>query len=303
MRLVFVHGIAQEHKKWEVLLGEWNTALQRGLDLAKKDLPRAVPAGIAYYGDELFDRTAEIDAAEAAGIRKMGDPTTKLEGEKLVFYAEVLQEMAKRAKVSTAKLTVADGKPIQRGIQNADWVLALARRVNGIGLVSDWTVDTFTRDVWVYLNYFTVQGPVDEIVNAMIPTDEPCVLVSHSLGTVVCYNVLLARKSRANIVSWVTLGSPLGMKSVYTRVPRHHARVISRAAPKGVANWYNARDRKDLVALYPVPADHFPGNPVVINADHVVNKTGNRHGIEGYLADAKVAGHIADAVHASQSKA
>lgn len=299
MKLVFVHGIAQEHKKPHALLGEWNKALQRGLKLAEKSLPPSVQPSLAYYGDELFDRTAEIDAAEAAGIRKMGDPSTKVESEKLAFYAEVLREMAKRAKVPTAKLATSRGRPIPRGIQNAEWVLALARRVNQLRLVSDWTVDMFTRDVWVYLNYFTVQRPVDEIVEAEIPTEEPCVVVSHSLGTVVCYNVLQARKSRANIKSWVTLGSPLGMNSVYTRLPRHYSRVIPRAAPKGVAAWYNARDRKDLVALYPVPADKFAGEPVVTNANHVVNKTGNRHGIEGYLADAKVAGHIAMAVGAT----
>lgn len=161
--------------------------------------------------------------------------------------------------------------------------------------MANWTLDTFTRDVWVYLRHFTVQQPVDEIVEANIPMVEPCIVVSHSLGTVVAYNVLMARDSRVNVKAWITLGSPLGIEAVYSRVPRHYARVTARSAPAGVGGWYNARDPEDIVALHPIPKNSFSGSPTVINSSHVVNETSNEHGIEGYLTDGKVAAYIAQA--------
>lgn len=297
MKIVFVHGIAQEHKDPDALHEQWDVALSKGLLISGAQLPAGVTTEFAYYGDVLFEKTGEIDAADAAGVLKRGE-SNEGSPEAIQFYAEFLTDVAKTKKVSTKNLATKSGEPIERGIQNWRFVLALARRLNQVGAIADWTIDTFTRDVWVYLRHFTVQIPVDKIVDKAIPTVEPCVVVSHSLGTVVAYNVLMAREARANVKAWLTLGSPLGISAVISRIPRHHSKVIPRSAPTGVGSWYSARDPDDIVALHPIPRDSFAGLPAVINANHVVNDTPNEHGIEGYLSDGKVAEFIARAAAA-----
>ena len=234
MKVIYVHGIAQEGKNPAELKKEWDAALMDGFKASGlKEWPAGIETVLAYYGNMLAEKTAEIDKGEAMGLIKRGT-TESEDAQKAEFYAEMLTEMAKSRGVSTEGLTAEDGKPVERGIQNWPFVLALARRLSEVDAVADWTIDTFTRDVWVYLRYFTVQQPIDEIVDQKIPTAEPCVVVSHSLGTVVAYNVLMAREPRNNVVAWFTLGSPLGTEAVLKRIPRHFAKVIPRSAPYGV---------------------------------------------------------------------
>jgi hypothetical protein len=61
-----------------------------------------------------------------------------------------------------------------------------------------------------------------------------------------------------------------------------------------VDGWYNAFDKRDVVALYPLDAANFPVVPAVENNATVKNHTANRHGIDGYLDDANVAKRILD---------
>jgi hypothetical protein len=62
--------------------------------------------------------------------------------------------------------------------------------------------------------------------------------------------------------------------------------------------WFNALDHRDIVALYPLDADHFGVEPAIENKTDVENHTDNRHGISGYLDDEVVARRIFDALTA-----
>ena len=55
-------------------------------------------------------------------------------------------------------------------------------------------------------------------------------------------------------------------------------------------------DERDVVALYPLDAGHFPLDPEITNKRDVDNPTANRHGISGYLSDQEVAKALFDAV-------
>ena len=66
--------------------------------------------------------------------------------------------------------------------------------------------------------------------------------------------------------------------------------------PGGVAGWYNAFDRHDVVALYPLDTENFGIPPPIENYSLVQNHTDNKHGIDGYLDDAAVAKRIANAL-------
>jgi hypothetical protein len=94
------------------------------------------------------------------------------------------------------------------------------------------------------------------------------------------------------VPQYVTLGSPLA-------VTRIRQAILPPRWPACVGAWYNARDERDVVALYPLSAEHFrvgDDAPGIVENSRVRNGTDNRHGISGYLSDADVAKVIHDAL-------
>jgi hypothetical protein len=130
----------------------------------------------------------------------------------------------------------------------------------------------------------------DGVRSAFSPASET-VVVAHSLGTVVAYNVLRrdGAELHLKVPLFVTLGSPLAISVV-----KKALRPI--AHPRCVGRWFNAMDDRDVVALFPLTADHFEVDPAIENKVDVDNPTQNRHGISGYLGDPEVARRIYEAV-------
>jgi pimeloyl-ACP methyl ester carboxylesterase len=146
-------------------------------------------------------------------------------------------------------------------------------------------IDAFTRDVYVYLTYAGVRAQIDQVIAAALG-DEPCVVLAHSLGSVVAYNVLRARLATPRYPRLVTVGSPLGIRAIKQQL------ATPLVSPPCVSHWFNAYDDRDVVALVPLDAQRFNVTPPIENKGDVLNFTENRHGIEGYLADPLVAQRI-----------
>lgn len=114
-------------------------------------------------------------------------------------------------------------------------------------------------------------------------------LISHSLGTVIAYNVLqkLAAQRTTQDISidrWITLGSPLGLTSVKAQLKR--SLQGSLAVPENVSAWHNYSDKRDIVCIDGDLADDFAKNNsgVRVRDFQVVNAyPGNPHKSYGYL--------------------
>jgi pimeloyl-ACP methyl ester carboxylesterase len=135
-------------------------------------------------------------------------------------------------------------------------------------------------------------GPVRRAINKIVAeklTNEPTVVIGHSLGTVVAYDVLRQHAGNA-VPRYVTVGSPLGIRAIRRRLE------APLTMPTGVEDWYNARDQRDVVALYPLDKTNFDITPAIRNFSRVDNHTDNRHGIAGYLDDVQVAKEIRNAM-------
>jgi hypothetical protein len=128
---------------------------------------------------------------------------------------------------------------------------------------------------------------IDSGVRAAVTPGVGTVVVGHSLGSVVSYD-LLRRDGPAlgwRVPLYVTVGSPLGVGAI--------RRLLTPVAhPSCAGRWLNAADHRDIVALHPLDPTHFSVDPAVENTQHVVNTTPNRHGISGYLSDPVVARRI-----------
>lgn len=284
--LVFVHGRAQQGKDALALKNEWIMSLKAGL--AKSGLKLPIDEDqirFPYYGDTLDQMANGASADAAAKIVVRG---LHLSADEEAFFKDYFAELLKAANVSDAVVDeTLRGPPLDRGPLNWGWVQAILSVLDkSVPFASGTSVALFTNDVYQYLHRAELREVMDAGVRSAFVPDSEAVVVSHSLGTVVAYNVLGKQSHpRLKVPLFMTLGSPLAVKAVKNKLQEV-------AHPAVVDRWVNAMDERDVVSLFPLDSNHFNVFPEIKNLTHVDNFTENRHGISGYLSDEKVASLI-----------
>lgn len=296
-QLVLVHGRAQEQKDSIALKAEWLEALEEGLAKSNLTLPIAEKdVRFPFYGDTLYDLVDGKSADEAAEIVVRGEDSD--EGEKR-FTRALLEEIRQKAGITDAQLAeVAGQEVVNRGPLNWEWSQGILKAIDRfVPHGSGTSIALFTHDVYQYLKNQGIRETIDTGVSAAITPGVETVVVAHSLGTVVTYNLL---RQQGHVRGWkvpllVTVGSPLAVSEIRKTLKGF----ASTRCPECVSKWFNAMDERDVVALYPLEPGRFPlepANPAIENKRDVRNKTRNRHGIAGYLDDREVAKRIHDAL-------
>jgi hypothetical protein len=263
------------------LLKEWRGAWMQGL--AGTDLSSASITDIKlpFYGDVLDHFVSASRGGLVETVRARGEITD----DELVFKFQVLEEIAQKEGISPIEINKHyTGDARERGPLNWEWVQAILRALDQTPLGAT-SIDQFTHDVYLYLRAPGVRAAINAIVAADLQSG-PRVVVGHSLGSIVAYNVLRAASQALDVRRYVTVGSPLGVRAVQNLLD------LPLEMPACVDDWFNAMDARDVVALRPLDETVFPIAPPIRNKTTVRNRTDNRHGIVGYLDDTDVAREI-----------
>jgi hypothetical protein len=144
-------------------------------------------------------------------------------------------------------------------------------------------VGKFASDAVDYL-----YGPYTEAMRAPVraaflepPT--PRVIVAHSLGSVIAYDVLSEPAlADLQVDLLVTLGSPLGIGNIQNRLRDGAGR--PNPVPTQLSAWDNFADRFDPVALDATLHDDFRPPEDFAHDEAVDNQARNNHDMPGYLA-------------------
>lgn len=283
MRLVLVHGIAQQGKDPSELKRVWLEALDVGLAKAGLGSIRHHEVILPFYGDKLAELTALLETPGPVEWQTKGMTATPLFNR---TELEILQEILATQLTSTVNRQGVTTK----GLQNAPLVLALARAADSTPFGAQFLA-RFAKDVSAYLTHQRVTQKINEIVQPAIGT-ERCVVVGHSLGSVVAFRILREMGRAANVERFITLGSPLGLNTIRTLITPPALQT-----PVGVKSWTNAFDPADAVSLHPLDPSTWNVNPAIVNIPDIDNHTSNRHGISGYLDDGKVAAAVHEALN------
>lgn len=286
-RIVFIHGRSQQGLDQQELKTTWIETLKEGAALDGRSIPETVNFVFPYYGDTLDQITQEFEVPITEDIQTRG---SAVDFGFLEFQAQVAEDLRKAAGISETEVDLEYGNNVKpRGPQNWEWVQAILRTLDkhAEGLVQS-VLETFMRDVYLYTRFPGVSQAIDRIVIKEL-NREPAIVIGHSLGSVVAYNILQTQADSLNVPLFVTVGSPLAIRSI-----RDQYRPISN--PRPVRSWFNAYDKRDVVALYPLDEKNFRIAPAITNFDGVRNQTDNRHGIVGYLNDKQVAARVLDAL-------
>ena len=131
-------------------------------------------------------------------------------------------------------------------------------------------------------------------------------LIAHSMGSIIAYDVLTQAASDAAIDTFVTIGSPLGLPIIKSRIVAERKKDCpSRGAlrtPENIgSHWYNLSDLRDKIAINYILGDDYQENaghisPVdkIVTNDYVFGDQKNPHKSYGYLRTAEMAEIISE---------
>jgi len=143
-------------------------------------------------------------------------------------------------------------------------------------------VGKFASDVIDYLYGPWTEAMRAPVRQALLKSPHPKVIVAHSLGTIVLYDVLSEPAFAGFAIDLlVTVGCPLGIGNVQQRLRDGAGR--PNPVPKPLHAWSNFADRFDPVALEATLRDEFdPPRDFAVDAS-VNNAARNNHDLPGYL--------------------
>ena len=250
-----------------------NLSLEPGAELAPAD---PVPTAPQTTDALILEMAAEL--GYAPGRDAMGDPDDAELGQAWEGYR------------TGAELELG---PILRPRLLRNALQYIARKTGAPQLL----IERFLTDVGYYLDVprmrDLVLGIVADDVRKAADQHGSVVVVSHSLGSVVGYDVFDTLAGEVDVPLLVTSGSPLGFPVITGALrPSGAAKRAAPAAKGGPVPWLNAYDVQDFVALVHPLNKYFGEAP----RDERTHNASDPHSIQDYLSDPDVARPIGRAL-------
>jgi pimeloyl-ACP methyl ester carboxylesterase len=276
-RIVAVHGIGQDMKGEESLQKEWLPALRDGVRRAGRRLPPGADLACAFFGDVFRAGKALGFAWEPEDVN---DPWE--------------QELLRTWWDEAARVDSAVPPPGARGkartprfVQSALEALSRSKFFARIG---ERALIGRLKQVYSYFHDERVRSAAQAALVDSIETDTS-VLIGHSLGSVVAYEGLCAHPDWP-VRTFISLGSPLGLRNLIFDQLRPVPVGGKGAAPPGIVRWVNVADLGDVVAIPKELAPVFHGNIL----DENVHNGATAHDVLPYFTAAATGRALAAAL-------
>jgi pimeloyl-ACP methyl ester carboxylesterase len=240
--VVGVHGIGQQQGGRLQMVEPWQLALSDGVERARgRDFAKPT-LDIGYYGD-IFVKGLDVPGDGQSKAMKAED-LILFDEDTVSFFEEVQDDVVRAHDLVDVDVTQA-----KKGMRElpvpvarlAGWLETKFGVAGKLLFFGDLTqVRRYQRDDVLARN-------VQERVREALDEGHPKVLVGHSLGSIVAYEALCLIPDHG-VTTLVTLGSPLGLRSIREGLRQEATQVIP-GLPPGVSSWVNVYDQNDPVAL------------------------------------------------------
>jgi hypothetical protein len=238
-QVVVVHGIGQQTEGALTLHDKFFSALAEGVVRAGGSV-QPDDVVFASYGD-FFRQQAEVLSPV---------PYFDARDVEAGYESELLLALWQRAAEVDSHVVPPDEEVLARAPVWASRALAALSRSRFLAGVSDRLLIGNLKQVHRYFTDLELRPRIRSAVADAI-TNDTTVVVAHSLGSVVAYEVLCAVPGPAG-QSLVTLGSPLGLPNlIFDRLqpePRPRGNGVRGHWPGSVRAWTNIADAGDVVA-------------------------------------------------------
>jgi hypothetical protein len=230
--VVGIHGIAQQRSGPVRQLRLWSEAFERGLSYAGCPRSEAPTLAVPFYGS-LFregspylgedDEQEWTDAEVLLIVSALNELTEDISKDEMDLIEQTARSLGPPAFLPP---------PLLRGLAAVDRKWGTGRAFLLIGVL---------RQVNAYLFNDEAGDQVRQMVTNEIE-DDTRVLVGHSLGSVIAYDLLI-RGAATQITTLITLGSPLPLATV--RSALRAGRLVANDGP----SWFNVHDPWDVVTV------------------------------------------------------
>ena len=134
---------------------------------------------------------------------------------------------------------------------------------------------------------------VDQLKQDIANREEPHVVVSHSMGTVISYDCLKNVPDCPAISAYMTVGSPLGISEVHDNFKPDYNRRDAFPSAKVAGDWVNVYDRLDPVAFDARIKNDYQKDGVEVVIDQRVHNSGKwRHSSYKYYGQEAFCNHL-----------
>ncbi|GAA3686093.1 hypothetical protein GCM10023081_24340 [Arthrobacter ginkgonis] len=287
-RIVGIHGIGHQVSSGPQLAEEWWPAIVGGLEAAGRQEEAAglgrADVRVVFFGSLFREPSVRLAAASRGAP---GDPAGEAPVSDDGDEAELIREFYREAVWQDVSAERGTGRPTLAALGVQEMLARLLKSPTFADVAQSLFVGNL-RQATAYLNDPKVRDQAMARAAKEIQADTR-VLIGHSLGSVVAYE-LLATGRYPQVGLLLTAGSPLGIPNVVfdKLLP---APVNGKGSwPGAVARWVNLADRHDVVALVKRLAPLFPapaGFPPL--EDYRVDNGHSPHDAAAYL-NADVAG-------------
>ena len=275
--VVYIHGIG-DHPPKDEFKDEWDLSLfGQGMGHRTR---------MAYWADILHD-----DSGQSGKKTKSASRSSRSLDPAVLLEEAGLDPTDERALETVAALAAYLADPTSSA-ESRSGLRPKALPLPGFlrRPVAERLLRWFVKDTAAYFFDDEVCRKIKNRLLEQIPSSgEPFILVSHSQGTIVAFEVLSELEERPDVSLFVTMGSPLGLREVQDLLERS----LTLQIPPGVRAWHNFADRLDPVALdASLDMDFEPRGS--INDHMVINERTkellrfNPHSSVGYLANPAV---------------
>ena len=283
MRLVLVHGINNENTTPGEVESIWMTALEGAWRRNGLRSPTRLSVVVPYYAAELARLSMIPRGAATAGSSPRLSQT---EFDLLQAYANAMGVTVSDIE-NAAEQEGIDLERVEAGVPHEKWIILLSRVLENIlPTRGKYIARVFLPQAAVYLERQGVQRRIKEIVRSKMFSDEnPTVVVGHSLGTVISYELLTESiGTDRSTPLFCTLGSPLAVAIVSNYVG------VRKAFPRPpVGRWINALHTEDFVTLGRELDRSSMGFDGIENDTTIVNPGEDKHDIRAYLSTPSIA--------------
>lgn len=299
-----IHGLsnkppAHQLKRW------WQSAIKEGLrDI--KDSPTTFDFKMIYWADILYK--IPLNSKEK-------DPNHPL----FIEDPYLSRDKIKRTQPVTF------WQRVKHSGQYVKEVIFLSKiGLNNFRKPFNFIVKTGFRDLDIYFNE---EIPMDQQmaskpVKAQIRSrmidfllknkDKNILILAHSMGSIIAYDVLHMLGNKIDGVTFVSMGSPLGLPLIRENIMKDHNLPFEEEAfpptPECVDAWYDFLDDEDNLAVFYNLGEYYQPNskgvkPIEthVNNDYKHWVTENAHKSFGYLRTAELAQVVCDFLQAGRS--
>ena len=283
--IIAIHGLG--NKPSENQIYEWfKMAIHEGLKNSgyKLDLPEFK---LVYWADLIYDKPQTIEESDKNSPYFLDEVYTKKPDNYRFESHEFRKYFVDFFKVVAYKIFL-----------KKDYHLRYA-------FVSQKLLHKYFHELDVYFNgdgdldssfnFQTKEKIIQRLDSVLAKHDkDEIMLIAHSMGSIIAFDVLSFIDQNAKIDTLVTMGAPLGAPFVISRIAAHSKSAYGKIrlqTPEGVQKkWLNFSDIRDMIALdYKLGVDFKPNSNGVKCQDKLVTNTyamegvANPHKSFGYL--------------------